>query len=151
MQWLTVGVLLNGLAQIPFALVQGRGRPDLTAKLHLAEAPFYLLAVWWLIQHFGIEGAAIAWTLRVAVDTAVLFAMSRRMLQIPAEALRSPVLILAVWTLGLLGAALIADPVLRTFYCVVALGIFAAAALQALRADGAIVSLRDWLASKTRP
>ncbi len=150
MQWLTVGVLLNGLAQIPFALVQGRGRPDLTAKLHLAEAPFYLLAVWWLIEHFGIEGAAVAWTLRVAVDTVVLFAMSRRMLRIPVTALRSPALVLATGMLGLLGAALIVDPVLRTIYCVLALGIFAVAALQALRADGVIGALRDWLASKTK-
>src|SRR5262249_795225 len=110
----------------------------------------YLLAVWWLIGRFGIEGAAIAWTLRVAVDTAVLFAMSRRMLRISAAALRSPALVLAIGTLGLLGSALLPDPVLRTIYCALGLGIFAFAPVQALRADGVIGSLRDWLASKTR-
>ena len=80
LQWLAVGVFINSLAHIPFALVQGVGRPDLTAKLHLSELPFYLLAVWWLIRLYGIEGAAIAWVARVAVDALILFAMATRFL-----------------------------------------------------------------------
>jgi O-antigen/teichoic acid export membrane protein len=78
LQWLAVGVLLNGLATIPFALVQGAGRPDLTAKLHLVELPLYLLALWWLISVYGVEGAAMAWTARVGVDGVVLFGMAHR-------------------------------------------------------------------------
>ena len=78
LQWLAVGVFINSLATIPFALVQGVGRPDLTAKLHLLELPFYLLGLWWLISMYGVEGAAIAWTARVAMDGAVLFGMARR-------------------------------------------------------------------------
>lgn len=74
MQWLAVGVFVNSLAQIPFALVQGAGRPDITAKMHLIELPFYLLAVWWLINNYGIDGAAIAWVARVGIDTVVFFA-----------------------------------------------------------------------------
>ncbi len=80
LQWLAVGVFINSLAQIPFALIQGAGRPDLTAKLHLIELPFYLLAVWWLISAYGIEGAAIAWVARVVVDTLILFGMAQRFL-----------------------------------------------------------------------
>jgi len=78
LQWLAAGVFINGLAHIPFAMVQGAGRPDLTAKLHLIELPLYLLALWWLIAMYGVEGAAMAWTARVAVDGAVLFGMARR-------------------------------------------------------------------------
>jgi len=80
LQWLAVGVFLNCLAQVPLALVQGLGRPDLTAKLHLIELPCYLLTLWWLISAHGIEGAAIAWTGRVAIDGLVLFGMARRYL-----------------------------------------------------------------------
>ncbi|NOY58371.1 MAG: hypothetical protein GXO75_05495, partial [Calditrichaeota bacterium] len=58
--------------QIAFAMVQAVGRPDLTAKLHLIEAPFYLLVLWLLVGKFGIQGAAIAWSLRVFVDTIAL-------------------------------------------------------------------------------
>jgi O-antigen/teichoic acid export membrane protein len=78
LQWLAVGVFLNSLAQVPFALVQGVGRPDLTAILHLVELPFYLLGLWWLISIYGVEGAAIAWTARVGVDALILFVMAKR-------------------------------------------------------------------------
>jgi O-antigen/teichoic acid export membrane protein len=77
LQWLAAGVFLNGLALVPFALVQGAGRPDLTAKLHLIEFPAYLLTLWWLISMRGVEGAAMAWTARVAVDALILFAMAK--------------------------------------------------------------------------
>lgn len=80
LQWLAVGTFLNAAAFVPYALLQGAGRPDLTAKLHMAELPFYLLALWWLIRNLGITGAAIAWTLRVGVDMLILFFLSSRML-----------------------------------------------------------------------
>jgi len=78
LQWLAVGVFLNSLAQVPFALVQGVGRPDLTAILHLIELPFYLLALWWLISIYGVGGAAIAWAVRVGADALILFVMAKR-------------------------------------------------------------------------
>ncbi len=78
LQWLAVGVFLNSLAAVPYTLVQSVGRPDLTAMLHMAELPFYLLALWWLISIYGVEGAAIAWTVRVGVDALILFVMAKR-------------------------------------------------------------------------
>jgi len=80
LRWLAIGVFLNALAQVPSALMQGVGRPDLVAKLHLVEVPVYLLAVWHLIVRRGIEGAALAWTGRVALDLFVLFAVAQRVL-----------------------------------------------------------------------
>jgi O-antigen/teichoic acid export membrane protein len=80
LQWLSIGVFINSFAQISFVLVQGAGRPDLTAKLHLLQLPFYLVAVLWAIGAYGIEGAAIVWVARVIVDTVFLFAMCRRVL-----------------------------------------------------------------------
>jgi len=80
LQWLTVGAFLNSQCYIPFALLHAGGRPDLTAKLHFIEAPFYLFAVWWLISTYGIEGAAIAWVLRVALDMLILFGMAQKLL-----------------------------------------------------------------------
>jgi O-antigen/teichoic acid export membrane protein len=85
LQWLAFGRLLNSLALMPFALVQGAGRPDFTGKLHLIELPFYLAAVWWLTGAMGIEGAAIAWVARVVVDTVVLFVMAQRLLRYGAS------------------------------------------------------------------
>lgn len=95
LQWLAVGVFINGLAQIPFALVQGAGRPDFTAKLHLVELPFYLAAVWWLIGAYGVEGAAVAWTLRAAVDAVLLLLVAARMVPAPGASWRRAWLSLA--------------------------------------------------------
>lgn len=73
LQWLAVGVFMQSLAQIPYALIQGVGRPDLTAKLHLIELPIYLLIVFWLIKSYSIGGASMAWVIRAALDAFVLF------------------------------------------------------------------------------
>jgi O-antigen/teichoic acid export membrane protein len=80
LQLLTVGVLINSLAQVPFSLIQSAGRPDLTAKLHLLELPFYLVAVWLMTRAFGIEGTAMVWSARVMVDALILFRMARGVL-----------------------------------------------------------------------
>jgi len=77
---LAVGVLINGVAHIPFVLVQGAGRPDLTGKLHLVELPLYVGLLWWLTAAYGLLGAAMAWTGRVTVDAVVLFAAALRLL-----------------------------------------------------------------------
>jgi O-antigen/teichoic acid export membrane protein len=65
---------------IPYTLLQALGRPDLTARFHLIELPVYVLVLWSMIRTFGIEGAAIAWLIRVALDALLLFAMARRFL-----------------------------------------------------------------------
>jgi len=80
LQWLAIGVLVNSLAQVPYALLQGAGRPDLTARLHLVELPLYLLCAWWAIGRYGIEGAALAWTGRVILDALLLFVLAKRFL-----------------------------------------------------------------------
>jgi O-antigen/teichoic acid export membrane protein len=73
LQILSIGVFANALAFIPFALIQGVGRADITGKLHLLELPFYLMAVWILTKRFGIEGTAAAWAIRTIADVILLF------------------------------------------------------------------------------
>jgi O-antigen/teichoic acid export membrane protein len=80
LQFLAVGVFVNCLGQVAFALVQAVGRPDLTARFHLAELPLYLAGAWVLISWYGINGAALAWTLRVFADAVVLFIAVGRLL-----------------------------------------------------------------------
>ena len=76
LRWLAVGIFINSMAHAPFNVLQGIGRPDLTGKLHLAELPLYLLALYLLAHRFGIVGVAIAWVLRVAVDSAALMVLT---------------------------------------------------------------------------
>lgn len=76
LQWLAVGVLLSSLAMLPFAAIQAAGRPDLTARFHLIELAVYAPLLWFLIGRYGIEGAAVAWASRTAIDAAFLMAFS---------------------------------------------------------------------------
>ncbi|GLI39399.1 flippase [Geobacter hydrogenophilus] len=78
LQWLAIGVFINCLAQVPFSFLQGVGKPDITSKLHIAELLLYIPALWFLVKAAGINGAALAWTGRVAVDSVLLFYATRR-------------------------------------------------------------------------
>jgi O-antigen/teichoic acid export membrane protein len=88
LRWLAIGVLTNSLAHVPFALVQAAHRPDLTAKLHVAELPFYLAFLWLALRLWGLDGAAAAWTARVSVDALVLFVMAARVMPTATASLR---------------------------------------------------------------
>ena len=81
LQLLAIGVFVNGLANVPFAFIQGIGRPDLTAKLHLLELPIYATALWWFAHLWGIVGVAVAWVFRVALDALLLFLTTERALK----------------------------------------------------------------------
>ena len=105
LQILAIGVFINSLAKVPFALIQGAGRPDLTAKFHLLELLFYLPAIWWLTTTYGIEGAAIAWVVRIVLDTILLFAISFRFLKVELYLIQRMALTFSVGLVTLLIAA----------------------------------------------
>jgi len=72
LQVLAIGVFANSLGFIPHDFLQATGRPDLTAKLHLVEAPVYAVLVWLMVSRYGIVGAALAWTTRLIADAVAL-------------------------------------------------------------------------------
>src|SRR5258708_737072 len=80
LQLLALGVLVNGLAYVPWVFLQGAGRPDIPTKLNIIEIPFYIEALWWLTHAYGIDGAAFAWFVRVSIDTLALVFFSQRLL-----------------------------------------------------------------------
>lgn len=79
-QLLAVGIFVNSFGHISQAVVQAYGRPDLTAKLHVVELVVHLPYLFWLINHHGVVGAAIAWVVRVMISTIVLWTMANRCL-----------------------------------------------------------------------
>ncbi len=85
LQLLAAGVLFNGMAYIPFAFLQGIGRPDITAKINLIELPFYFIAMWFAIKHFGINGAALVWLLRMFLDALILFFFAQKQISVKIE------------------------------------------------------------------
>jgi O-antigen/teichoic acid export membrane protein len=79
LRWLACGVFMCSLARVPFTAIQSAGRADITAKLVIAELPVYSIVVWWATSHWGIEGTAIAFAGRFALEGAFLFGYASRL------------------------------------------------------------------------
>ncbi len=78
MQILLVGFAFNALAQIPMVALHGHGMARATATLHLIELPIYVVVLYALVSTRGLEGAALAWSARGALDFLALSLMLRR-------------------------------------------------------------------------
>jgi len=149
LQVLAIGVFCNGLAQVPFYLIQGAGRPSVAARLHLVELPLYLVLAWLLIARFGIAGAAIAWTIRVAVDGLVLFLLAHRERGTSRGRLRPRLQVTLAAAVAVLGVSLLLSDqpiglrVAFVFVATVAFGTVAWRALMDRDERRAVVQLRD--------
>jgi O-antigen/teichoic acid export membrane protein len=84
---LAVGVLINAVAHIPYTFLEASGRPDVPAKCHLFELVIHLPVAWMLVGKWGIVGAAIAWTLRVTLDTLLLLVAARNIIPVSLTAI----------------------------------------------------------------
>ncbi len=104
-QLLAVGVFALGVEGIPFALLQGIGRPDLVVKMILLELPFYVPLMIYAATAHGVLGAAVVWSARAIVDAALLSTWAARSL---GRRLLTPHLLalLLFATAGLAGAIL---------------------------------------------
>lgn len=117
---LCVGFWANGLALLPLTKLMADGKPDLVAKAHLSELVPYFIAMGVGLHFFGVVGAAVAFSLRVALDFVVLSVMSntfsivRSRVAVPVSVL---MLVLAVEeAVGHSYAArLVADGIIMTF------------------------------------
>ncbi|MBH2020098.1 MAG: flippase [Burkholderiales bacterium] len=75
---MALGLLLNGIAHVPFAAIQAVGDSRTTAYLHLFELVIYIPLLFYCMKTFGISGAAIAWTFRVGMDLFALLLICKR-------------------------------------------------------------------------
>lgn len=79
LQLLSLGVLFNSLAYIPFSYIEGIGKPDITAKVQFYEMPLYILLLYIFIKFWGINGAAVIYAMRMLIDLFILFYMMRKL------------------------------------------------------------------------
>lgn len=89
---LAVGLLFNCVAQVPATLILTRGSPRWMALCHVVEAPCYLGLVMFLTTKWGIQGTALAWAIRAAVDAMLLAYLAQR--KLVRGALTPPLLII---------------------------------------------------------
>jgi O-antigen/teichoic acid export membrane protein len=69
---LAVAVLVNVVAWPAYQLLHAAGRADRAARFHLVELILHVPASLFLISRAGVVGAAVAWLLRVLLDTGLL-------------------------------------------------------------------------------
>src|SRR5262249_29383985 len=84
---LALAVLVNVLAWPSYQLLHAAGRADITARYHVLELALHVPLSVLLIARFGIVGAAVAWLLRVSLDTGLLFHAGARVAGVAASAL----------------------------------------------------------------
>ena len=83
---LSVSVLFNAIGYIPFSLIQGVGRPDIVAKYLLIELPLYAGIAFFLILRLGINGAALAWCLRMGWTIPIFSFLCIKIARVPLRA-----------------------------------------------------------------
>lgn len=74
---MSLGVLLNGIAFVPFASIQASGDARSTAILHIFELLFYIPFLFFGLKAYGLMGAAAAWTARAGVDLIALLIIKK--------------------------------------------------------------------------
>src|SRR3546814_934995 len=75
---MSLGILLNALAFVPFACLQAAGHVRTTAVLHIIECVIYVPLLFIGLYFFGVLGAALVWTLRAGLDLGLLLSCSQR-------------------------------------------------------------------------
>lgn len=85
LQILSIAALASGLAQVPYTMLQSKGRADLTAIVHMVEFPLYIALLYGLVVFYGPIGAAWAWLIRIGFDMAVLYWLNVRTSQLNAS------------------------------------------------------------------
>jgi O-antigen/teichoic acid export membrane protein len=69
---LSLAGLLNALAVPSLNVLQGLNKPQIPALFHVIETVLYIPAAYFLIARYGGTGAALAFLLRVCLDTVLL-------------------------------------------------------------------------------
>ena len=100
---LIMGIWANGVAFIPYSLLEGQRRPDLVAKLLVFELVPFVFTLWLLLHYYGLSGAAVAWVTRVVIDALLLLRVAHFDMQYLARLL--PAVILLCVSYGVAGFA----------------------------------------------
>jgi O-antigen/teichoic acid export membrane protein len=122
---LALGVLLSSIARIPWTLLVAC-RPDLPAKLALVEAPGYLTILYILSRALGLEGAAMAWVLRMAFNCSVLHILTWRLLSGARTAVRKNALMTIVCLVTSTGGLLLVSTSIAVRATYLTIGLLAA-------------------------
>jgi O-antigen/teichoic acid export membrane protein len=69
---MSLGLIFNGIAFVPFATIQASGDAKITALIHISELLVYIPLLFLSLHFLGVIGAAAVWVMRVGVDLLLL-------------------------------------------------------------------------------
>ncbi len=147
LQWLGIAVIFAAADSVVSGFIDAIGRPDVNAKFSIVELVLYVPILIVLLSLFGIEGAALAWTLRIALDLLVRVAVAGRLYPAIRPVLARTLTFTVVATLALCLPLLVAAPSARAGMMVLAGVVF----LAALWTWGVTGEERALLALRVRP
>ena len=142
--WLSAGILVNSVAQVVYAKIQGAGRADWTAKLHLAESIPYWIVLWILLKKFGIEGAAIAWFLRVSIDTFGLVYAASKLNIANIKAIKQSLILMCAGLIPIVSSIYMVDLIPRLILGTVSLIFYLLLVVQKLHKDKAFFNFKSF-------
>jgi O-antigen/teichoic acid export membrane protein len=101
--WLGIGTFVMSQDSAVTGMMDGIGRADVNAKFSLCEIVIYIPLLVVMLYSFGIEGAAIAWSVRCVIDFVIRLCLISRFFPPLRTRLRGmiPFLVLSVVLLAL--------------------------------------------------
>ena len=147
LQWLALGIFATAFGQVAATALQSAGRPDIIARLHLAELPLYAAGLTLLSPRLGVTGIAIVWAARCVLDAVVLAWLAYRQLGVyPLQGRVEAWILLAMLSLMAVGSAM-PDTMTRVLFAVIAGATFGPVIWMKLLTDVERDALRRWLAA----
>jgi O-antigen/teichoic acid export membrane protein len=142
MRWLTAGIFVYSLSFVPFSLLQGVGRPDISAKVHLVLIPVAIAVAWVLMKQYGMIGAGIAWFIRCVLETVAVTVLAHRFAPGSGTAIRRSAVMMLAGLLMMVGVALVPSFLWRLAVVPVEVGLFLTLGWFWLLGDGERLELR---------
>ncbi len=102
LRWLALSAVLGGMGELPGTLLGAAHRPDISTKILTLQVVPYLLLLRWCVGAYGVEGAAIALAIRLAVETVLLLGIAQLLLPDVAPVARRFSLVMVGGLLALL-------------------------------------------------
>jgi O-antigen/teichoic acid export membrane protein len=95
LQSFAIGTMVLSTCWMPFYLIQAANRPDITAKIHAAEVPLFLVVMAVATHIWGLTGAAIARGTMFALDGITMLIAARILMPQIDAAFRSACVMIA--------------------------------------------------------
>lgn len=70
---LSLGMFIGSFASVPYTAMQAMGYQKKTALIHCCEFIVFIGVIYFLTVTYGVIGAAVAWTIRAVIDTAIMY------------------------------------------------------------------------------